>query len=154
MPPDPPEGYVTSAVARRVLGISDRTLRRRVQTGQIDGEYVARAQGTVLYVRLSENVASRGSAVSNQEGTQAAKAASDTAAPPESLSEPPAAILRLLDTVDRQGREIADLSRRLGAAEATAAMLERQRSDLARWLDEAHAEIAKLRRRRWWTPWR
>ena len=74
----PPHGYVNAADAARILGISDRTLRRRVQAGIVDGEYVARPQGSVLYVKLpnghaaekaSAEAAPDGAAASDQEDT-------------------------------------------------------------------------------------
>lgn len=66
-----PEGYVSSAEACARLNISDRTLRRRVKAGTIEGEYIARPQGSILYVKLppdaAEQAAGHGEAASDQE---------------------------------------------------------------------------------------
>jgi hypothetical protein len=140
----PPDGYVTSADACTRLGISDRTLRRRVAAGTIEGEYLPRPQGTVLYVKLPEDTAmdtamptvsrtpdaaARGNTAADpsvQRTPQTADAAIQTAVPPPAATEPPALTTSLLEmvkadreTIAAQAETIAELRERVGRAEAT-----------------------------------
>jgi hypothetical protein len=129
-PAPPPDGYVTAADACRVLGISDRTLRRRVQAGEIDGEYVARPQGSVLYVRLP----------------QAAQEAA-------SGHEQAAIVAALLERLDSRDAALLAATERAARAEATAETLRERVTDLAQLAAERQAELEELRdreRRPWW----
>lgn len=151
--------WVSVEEASKRLGCSVSTVRRRIEAGELEAEReVIGGSRERFRVRLPD-------------ASGEASAPEPTGEPPdasETLQDAPAAITGLLELVRelrQQGTadalrisglhgQIADLSRRLGAAEASAAMLERQRARSARWLDEAHAEIARLRRRRWWQVWR
>lgn len=143
MPSDPPEGYVSSADACAALGISDRTLRRRVQAGTIAGEYVARPQGTILYVKLPEGVA-------------ASEAAGDAAPDGEAASEDPnaaeqAAILTaLLERLDSKDAALLAATERAARAEterdAAQQAAEAARSDVAR----LAADLEALRSAPWY----
>lgn len=130
----------------RRTGTPESTVRLMIRDGRLRAELEPRAPGdsrVVWKVWMDEPQEA-------SESSTVADAPSESPQPQTATTEPPAAITRLLDTVERQGQEIADLNRRLGAAEATAAMLERQRADLARWLAERDETIAELRRRPWW----
>lgn len=124
LPPAVPEGYVSAADACRVLGISDRTLRRRVQAGEIDGEYVARPQGSVLYVRLP------------QAAPEAASGGDHTALAALFLEQMAAKDAALLAATERAAR-----------AEATAETLRERVTDLAQLAAERQAELEELRDR-------
>jgi len=167
MPAEPPEGYVSSADACAALGISDRTLRRRVQAGTIAGEYVARPQGTILYVKLPDGLAAPqaaagGDAVSDAENhnvTGGVTRGEDTATLRdlwERIDGKDAALLAATErAVKAEGerdaaRQAAEAAQVLAAEIATrAAMLEAQRDELRRRLAEAEARL----RRRWWKWW-
>lgn len=147
MPADgPPDGYVTSAEACARLGISDRTLRRRVQAGAIDGEYVARPQGSVLYVKLPADLAAH-DAAPDGEPQKVGEIAE------ESRGNDAAVVTALLDRLDSKDAALLAATERAARAEAerdaaqeTAAAAERRAADLA-------AELARLRERRWWKWW-
>jgi hypothetical protein len=129
-PAPPPDGYISAADACRVLGISDRTLRRRVQAGEIDGEYVARPQGSVLYVRLP------------QAATEAAAG-----------GEQAAIVAALLERLDSKDAALLAATERAARAEATAETLRERVTDLAQLAAERQAELEELRdreRRPWW----
>jgi hypothetical protein len=148
----PPDGYVTSAAACARLGISDRTLRRRVAAGTIEGEYLPRPQGTVLYVKLPEDTAmdtamptvsrtpdaaARGNTAADSNTwrePQMADAAIQAALPPPAATEPPALTTRALDVLaealadereerQRMAAENAAIRERVGRAEERAERL-------------------------------
>jgi len=166
MPHDPPDGYVTSADACAQLGISDRTLRRRVQTGIIEGEYIPRPQGSILYVKLPPNAASEtamntapdGSAVSGLRAPEMSHTAPLQAAQaPEPLQDAPAATTRALEILaaaleserterQRLSVELLEQTAARAAAEARTTMLQAQ-------LDQARADLERERGRRWWRFW-
>lgn len=148
MPSEPPEGYVSSADACRVLNISDRTLRRRVQAGTIAGEYVARPQGTILYVKLPEGVTApeaAGDAAHAVSDSVSEDAASDTADAATLPTKPPETTTRLLDTVLAQAERIAALEREAGTLGSSVDAYRRE----VEWL---RAELERARRP-WWRFW-
>jgi hypothetical protein len=165
----PPDGYVTTADACKRLGISDRTLRRRVQAGTIEGEYVARPQGSVLYVKLPAEAATQAAhttdAASASEGEQVA---SETAEAAAVTTEPPAATTGLLAiiegdretirgqayTIGEQAARIAELEREAGRLEGR--LLAAERDALAERLARAEmqaSQIVEERQRAAQHPW-
>lgn len=161
MPAEPPEGYISSADACKALGISDRTLRRRVQAGTIAGEYIARPQGSVLYIKPPE-------------GYTADEAAPDTAPDgvprkPEEIAEDirgnqAALAVLLLERIDTAQAALLAATERAVLAEGErdaarqaaetarelAAEIRAQRDDLARRLAEAERRAS----RPWWRFWK
>jgi hypothetical protein len=161
----PPDGYVTSAEACKRLGISDRTLRRRVQAGTVEGEYVARPQGSVLYVKLPAEAAMQtaqaADAVIDQENGQAASDAAQTATAP---TEPPALTMRSLDildallransdTMERQAERIDQYGELLRQEMERRVRAEERAIAADRRADQAERERDALRARRWWRFW-
>jgi hypothetical protein len=153
MPADGPlDGYVTSAEACARLGISDRTLRRRVQAGAIDGEYVARPQGSVLYVKLPpENTAAQTADTADAAGvSESEPEGKDTAAGGTPPIEPLAATTALVETISSLVERNAALSDRVAA-------LEREAGQLQGRAESAEHRAAELQRRldarRWWKLW-
>lgn len=152
---DPPAGFVPAAEACERLGISDRTLRRRVAAGTIEGEYLPRPQGSVLYVKLPDDVA-----------PQAASETAPPSTPPADQEGSRTADTRLLDQladlIERNTAlhdRIAALEREAGQAvsDAThahdAARIERERRLTAEALaEERRQELERLRARRWYDP--
>jgi hypothetical protein len=141
---DPPEGFVTSAVACQHLGISDRTLRRRVQAGTIEGEYIPRPQGTVLYVRLPEGLAAVEAAL---DGTVDAPTEAATSAGGKDTALLLAALLERLD-----GKDAALLAatERAARAEAERDAARQAAAGLAERLSRVETERDAERRRGWW----
>lgn len=123
-----PEGFVPMAVAVHRLRKSDRTIRRMIERGELEGEPIARPQGTVWYVRVPpEDAAVGGSAASDQghepNGIDLAVAALDAAL---RRAEERADALnerneRQADIVVAQAQRIGELSAQLDAAKAEAA---------------------------------
>lgn len=149
MPDAPPAGYVTSAEACRRLGISDRTLRRRVRAGTLDGEYVPRPQGSVLYVRLPTEGAQRDAAEQTAGVGGAASGQGDAPVGADVADTAFALVLELTavrERADQLADRVAALEREAGRLEGRAAAAEAERDRLA-------AELAQLRRRRWWRWW-
>lgn len=156
--PRPPEGYVSSAEARRRLGIADRTLRRRVAAGTIEGEYLPRPQGSVLYVKLppeqtAEDAAPGGSATSDQEPPPRGEDAAETAFLLDRLE---AAHERERAQADR----IAALERENGRLESAATHAANDAQRHAQRAQEAEAraddlarQLERERGRSLWKPW-
>ena len=146
----PPSGYVTSSDACRVLGISDRTLRRRVQAGAVDGEYVARPQGTVLYVKLPNGHAAQDTAI---EAALDGAAASDQEDTPDgnhaALVAPTAPLEAYLALV----ADIRILERENGALRAERDAALQAATEAAGRGAELQAELDRLRARPWWRRW-
>jgi hypothetical protein len=151
----PPDGYVTLSEAVKRLGISDRTIRRRVQAGTIEGEYIARSQGTVLYVKLPEDAAVQAapdvSATFDQKGTPTRQDAALVVS--EALMLAQEAIGSLVERVTVLGAENAALSERVGRAEADAAHAARRAAEFQTERDLLRAELERIRARRWWQWW-
>lgn len=139
---------MSSAEACRRLGIADRTLRRRVADGKIEGEYLPRPQGSVLYVKLPPE--------------QTAEDAAPPSTPPADQDSPPhgedaaeaaSLVKELLERNTVQAERIAALERENGRLESDAihareaARIERERRQ------EAEAEVERLNARRWWRWW-
>lgn len=156
MPAEPPEGFISSADACRLLRISDRTLRRRVKAGEIEGEYILRPQGSILYVKLSADAAEQ--------------TADETAPPADASSEGPeaapetrqdtAVVAMLLERLDGKDAAILAATERAVRAE-TALEAAHQAAEAARaHLATVQAELERerqagdrLRARRWWRWW-
>jgi hypothetical protein len=147
----PPAGYVTLSEAVKRLGLSDRTIRRRVQAGTLEGEHVARPQGTVLYVKLPEDATPHGNAASDQEDTPTRQDAAQAA--PEALTAALETVGALVERVAVLGAENAALSERVGRAESDAAHAEYRAAELQAERDILRAELERVRARRWWRWW-
>jgi hypothetical protein len=143
----PPDGFVPMLEAVQRLGKSDRTIRRMIQRGELEGEPIARPQGTVWYVKLPSDLAAEtaqdaapgGEAASNQEneapGTLAAVAALDAA-----LRRAEERAAALDERNERQAAIVVAQAERIGRVES-----ER---------DQLRAELAAERARRpWWRLW-
>lgn len=131
---------MTVAVACRRLGISDRTLRRRVERGELVGEYIPRPQGTALYVKLPDDVAAEdaapdSTAASDQENAHAAFQAALTAA-----------LAPISEALEVERTERQALAQDVGQLRERAAAAETER-DLLR------AELERARARPWWRLW-
>jgi hypothetical protein len=143
MPTDPPEGYVSSADACRALGISDRTLRRRVQAGTLAGEYVARPQGSVLYVKLPDGHAAQQAAAGGTppgDGEMQENAGENRENPTRQDAALAALFLERLDAAQTA----------LLAATERAARAESERDAARQAAEAARAEAEALKRRGWW----
>lgn len=149
---EPLAGFVPLSEAVKRLGVSDRTIRRRVQAGTLVGEYVARPQGTVLYVKLpdetagqaAEDAASGGAAASDQE---------------EGATRQDAALTAALETVTGLVADLRALEREHGtlvaqrdAEKARADALTQELEDARAQLDAERQARAAAERRRWWWP--
>lgn len=139
MSTDPPEGYVSAADACRLLRISDRTLRRRVQAGTIDGEYVARPQGSILYVRPPAGVAAEQAAPDGEP-----REAAETWGNPAGQA---AVVAALLDRLDSRDAALLAATERAARAEAERDAAQQAAADLAERLRSAEERLA---RPSWW----
>ncbi len=143
---EPPDGFVQAAQACRLLGISDRTLRRRVQAGTVEGEYIPRPQGTVLYVKLPPELEqAAGDAAPDTAPRKPAETAEETEEThAASLAAHTAMFLERLDTA--QAALLAATER------ATRAEVERDaaRETAARERDDVRSKLEAELRRTWW----
>lgn len=161
MPPfksTPPDGFVPMAEAVKRIGRSDRTLRRWIEDGRLEGEPIARPQGIVWYVKLppeytadaAEDAAPDGDAASDQEnaasGNDQAVAALD------------AALRRAEDRADalderneRQAAMLVERAEQVGRLQAERDEARRERDAQAARAEAAEAALAKGRR--WWWFW-
>src|SRR6266536_3515514 len=122
-----PDGFIPMSEAVRRLGKSDRTIRRLIERGELEGEKLNRPQGSVLFVKLpaeaAEDTASGGAAVSDQEqpsgGTQAAL------------------IERLFDALAAEHEKALDYAQQAGGYKERAFILELERDQLIRERDAA-----------------
>ena len=149
MPPDPPAGFIPSSEACERLGISDRTLRRRVQAGTIEGEYVPRPQGSVLYVRLPQDAAA-------EAALDAAQAADPGPTDPPDTAGHTAVVLAFLERLGAQEAALLAATERAvkaeverDAARQAAQAAVRERADLAERLRLAEERLAT---RKWYDP--
>lgn len=159
-PVETPPGYESLQAAARRYGVSERTLRRRIEAGEIEAERVARPQGSVLFVKLPPDAANAATLDPDQKNVQAAK---DTASAPPATTDAPALTTRALDIfsavfkgnlelirekdvkIAADASTIADLRERVGRAEAARAAAEQRAADLADRLRAAE--------RPWWRWW-
>lgn len=141
----PPAGFVTLAEAVRRLGVSDRTIRRRVERGELEGEHVPRPQGTVLYVRLPEDAAPDA-------------APGGTPQKPEKMPEESrgnaggehaALSAALLERLDAANAALLAATERAARAEAARDAAREAAGELRRRLEDAEARL----RRPWWRFW-
>ena len=167
MSTEPPEGYVSSADACKALGISPRTLTRRVRAGEIAGEYIPRPQGTILYVKLPEGYAAPEAAgdgaaacdAENHNATGGVTRGPDTALAASLLEEVTRQQAALLTATERAVRAEGERDAARQAAKAAhelVAEIRAQRDDLAKRLAASERENASLRarvERPWWRFW-
>jgi 5-methylcytosine-specific restriction endonuclease McrA len=149
---DPPSGYESLADAAKRYGVSGRTLRRRIEDGELEAERLKRPQGSILFVKIPPGAATleavdaapSGAVISDQENDDAATLAAVTALDEAfRRAEERAAALderneRQAGMMVEQAERIGRLTAKLDAATAGAAERRRQ-------LDEA--------RRPWWRFW-
>jgi hypothetical protein len=152
MPPlkqTPPDGYVPMSVAVERIGKSARTLVRWIEAGDLEGEQIARPQGTIWYVKLppeytaeaADDAARDGVAESDQEsappGNDLAVAALDAA-----LRRAEERIAALDERNERQAAYVVEQAQRIGRLEAERNAAEARAAQLAE--DLAAAQ------RPWW----
>jgi hypothetical protein len=145
---EPPDGFVSSAEACRRLGISDRTLRRRVQAGAVEGEYVPRPQGSVLYVKLPPDTAPEAAS----DAADAADASSEGQQAASATRQDAAVLSALLERLDSKDAALLAATERAARAEAERDAARETAADLARRLTDTERERDRLRTRRWWKP--
>jgi hypothetical protein len=162
MPHEPPAGFVSSAEARRRLGVSDRTLRRRVKAGEIEGEYINRPQGSILYVKLPPDTAEQAAGDAALDGADATEEpdAADTTRQDVALA---ASLLERLDGVNAALLAATERAVKAEGARDTAqaatvdlrahlADVQAERDAAAARAQTAEAELQRLRARRWYDP--
>jgi hypothetical protein len=146
----PPDGFVPMADAVERFGVSARTIVRRIEAGQIEGEQIARPQGTVWYVRLpaeaAEDAAPDAAQGGNAESDQGTMSGGEQTALAAALVWTQGQVEALTERNERQAATIIEQAQRVGQLEGTLAA-ERARADAA------EAERDRLRGRRWWTWW-
>jgi hypothetical protein len=156
MPPlkqTPPDGYVPMSVAVQRIGKSDRTIRRMIQRGELEGEPIARPQGTIWYVKLPPDLAAQ-TAVdaapdddafpyqeSESPGTLAAVTALDAA-----LRRAEERIAALDERNERQAAIVVEQAQRIGRLEAERNAAEARAAQLA-------ADLAAAQRPWWRKLW-
>jgi hypothetical protein len=140
---DPPTGYISSADACRRLSISDRTLRRRVQAGSIAGEYIARPQGTILYVKLPEAVAAEQAATGGDSAFDQRETPDGQHAAPVAPTAPLEAYMALVADIRTLERENGALRAERDAAMRAADEAAARGTELQKTLDQERA-------RSWW----
>jgi len=128
--------WIGTREAAARLGVSPSTIERMIRKGEVTAERVERPGGSRLLVRFDRpqepHRATSGDAgpIESDATSQARQATSD-------------ALTGLLAasavTIDRQAQQIADLSERMGRAEAERDML--------------RAELERSMSRRWWRFW-
>lgn len=141
---DPPEGYVKSEEACRVLGISDRTLRRRVQAGTVEGEYIPRPQGSILYVKLPADAAAQAAGDTAPDGDAATE---EPEAAPETRQDA-AVVAMLLERLDGKDAAILAATERAVRAEVERDAARLAASDLAAQLAAERASRARAEQER------
>lgn len=147
--------WLPVARAAPLLGLTERTLRRRVD----DGEYETRASRHGLLVRVpAVSVNGRGEAPAlSDDGAGAPPESEDGSAAPAPAGIATAAITAMAQLVERERERSAELERRASQAEQAATMWQERcrnvESELERVLAlPAHEEEPP--RRRWWRFWR
>lgn len=153
MPTDPPDGFVPSSVACELLGISDRTLRRRVQAGAIEGEYIPRPQGSVLYVRLPEDAAPHAAPdTAPRKVEEIAEESRGNPAPPDTRQD--AALLAfLLGRIEERDAAVLAATERAARAEGERDAIKQAAEDAAKAAAERIAaleDVLAWERRAWW----
>lgn len=148
---DPPEGFVQAAEACRLLGISDRTLRRRVQAGTVEGEYIPRPQGTVLYVKLPPEL-EQAAGDAAQDAAPSSDASSEGPQAAQETRQDAAIVAALLERLDGKDAALLAATERAVRAETALDAARETADDLRRRLEAAEREAERLARRGWW--WR
>jgi hypothetical protein len=151
---DPPDGYVKAEEACRVLGISDRTLRRRVQAGTVEGEYIPRPQGSILYVKLPSGTVPQTAGDAAPDGDASSE---EPESAPETRQDA-ALVAMLLERIDAKDAAILAATERAVRAEAERDAARQAAAEVKEELAAERAETARLRekaerpwwQRRWW----
>jgi hypothetical protein len=149
-----PEGYESLANAARRYRVSERTLRRRIEDGELEAERVTRPQGSVLFVKLPPDAAPPdgqaapgGDAASDQTrtiGGTSGGATGQDAATIVTIMAP------LLAELTESRREVADLREDRGRLQAERDAASARAVELRAERDEARAELKALRALPWW----
>jgi hypothetical protein len=141
--PEPRQIGVSTRQAAIILGTSESDVRRRIKRGELPAESVTRPGGTLLRVLLDPRQDAPGAAPTDDPNPS-------TAPTPEPLQATPALTTGLLEIVaaDRetirvQAETIAELSVRLGRAEAASEAASTRANTL-------QAEVERLQAWRWW----
>jgi hypothetical protein len=145
----PPDGFVPMLEAVQRLGKSDRTIRRMIAAGTLEGEPIARPQGTIWYVRLPPEFAAEtaadaapgGDVISDQENDDAATLAAVTALD-AALRRAEERAAALDERNERQAGMMVEQAERIGKLTAKLDAAAAEATDLRRQLDES--------RRPWW----
>ncbi len=147
----PPPGYESLADATRRYGVSERTLRRRIEDGELAAERVPRPQGDVLFVKLPDDAAGNmepnpapdGSASYGQEQMIGSAIVSVMAPLLAELAESRRETAEVHEENASLREDRGRLQAEWEAASARAAELQAER-------DAARAELEALRSAPWW----
>jgi hypothetical protein len=171
---DAPPGYETLAAAANRYGVSERTLRRRIEAGELEAERLPRPQGSVIFVKLppgaepmpTESPPTGGTATNYSEEAKGG----DQAAPPDYavwLETWSGVVERVLDDNKAQAERIAELEREVGRLSGIEEVVKGQAETInaygelrGEWLERANeqrrraeraeAELERLKARSWW----
>ncbi len=151
-PADLDPGTLGLDEAARVLGLSERTIRRMIKTGEIDAYKLKTPRGEVWRVRLG-NSAPTGTQPGKNPGTEGgtpAGNAATTAADPGTPAPP--GTVELVQLVDRLTRDNQQLAGQVGYLQARVQDQERQIALLMAPKDDAPVETPAEpeHRRPWW----
>jgi hypothetical protein len=124
--------WLTLAEAAPVLGVSEKTVRRRAKAGQIEGRQVSTQHGMAWQVRVPGRVDSV--VTVDSLGTQPS---TQVSTPTQSADV--AALVALADRLEREKTELVDENRELVK---TVAAWQSQALVLAGWLTEARDQLA------------
>lgn len=150
--PDPPQPGVSTRQAAIILGTSQSDIRRRIKRGELPAESIARPGGTLLRVLLDPHQDAPGAAPDGEPTPSTVPA-------PEPLQDAPALNMRLLEivsadreTIRMQAETIAELSERVGRAEAASEAASTRANTLQAEVDVLRASqtLPAWRQAPWW----
>jgi len=150
----PPDGYESLADAARRYGVSERTLRRRIEDGELDAERVTRPQGSVLFVKLPPDAAFVDSQAASASYAASDQALAEADAPGGTTGQDAATMVSimtsLLAELSEGRREVADLREDRGRLQAERDSATARAAEFQARLEHAEAELKALRAAPWW----